>query len=118
MSVLPECRVLTAECFSPMPFLRLASESELPAEGEAREFTIGDKVICVANLNGTINAMDNVCLHRGGPLGQGTIEGDKLVCPWHGWQWDPKTGEAADNPAAKVAVYEIKIENGDVMVDL
>jgi nitrite reductase/ring-hydroxylating ferredoxin subunit len=46
------------------------------------------------------------------------IEGDKLVCPWHGWQWDPKTGEAAHNPAAKVAVYPLKIENGDVMVEI
>ena len=71
-----------------------------------------------ANVNGTITAMDNVCLHRGGPLGQGTIEGDKLVCPWHGWQWDPKTGEAVHDPTAKVTVYPLKIENGDVMVEI
>ncbi len=101
-----------------MPFLRLASESELPPEGEAREFTLDGKVICVANVNGTISAMDNLCLHRGGPLGQGTIEGDKLVCPWHGWQWDPKTGQAAHDPSAKLAVYAIKVENGDVMVEI
>ena len=44
------------------------------------------------------SAMENVCLHRGGPLGQGMIEGGKVVCPWHGWAWDPKTGEAAQNP--------------------
>ena len=56
---------------------KLTTQSELPAEGEAREFPCGDKVICVANVNGTISAMDNVCLHRGGPLGQGVIEGDK-----------------------------------------
>jgi nitrite reductase (NADH) small subunit len=97
-------------------FIKLATQSELPAEGEAKEFTCGDKVICVANLNGAITAMDNVCLHRGGPLGQGVIEGNKLVCPWHGWQWDLKTGEAAHNPAAKVAVYPIKVEGGEVLV--
>jgi nitrite reductase (NADH) small subunit len=99
-------------------FVKVAMKSDLPAEGEAKEFTLGDKVICVANVNGVISAMDNVCLHRGGPLGQGTIEGDKLVCPWHGWQYDPKTGAAAHNPAAKVAVYPIKMENGDVMIEL
>jgi nitrite reductase (NADH) small subunit len=99
-------------------FVKVATQSDLPAEGEAKEFTLGDKVICVANVNGVISAMDNVCLHRGGPLGQGTIEGDKLVCPWHGWQYDPKTGAAAHNPAAKVAVYPIKMENGDVMVEV
>jgi nitrite reductase (NADH) small subunit len=99
-------------------FVRLASESELPPEGEVKEFPCGDKMICVANVNGTISAMDNVCLHRGGPLGQGMIEGDKLVCPWHGWQWDPKTGQAVGNPGTKVAVYPIQIENGEVMVEM
>jgi nitrite reductase (NADH) small subunit len=99
-------------------FIKLTTQSELPSEGEAKEFPCSDKMICVANVNGTISAMDNVCLHRGGPLGQGMIEGDKLVCPWHGWQWNPKTGEAAHNPAAKVAVYPLKIENGDVLIEI
>src|ERR1700751_5719331 len=100
------------------PLVQLASEADLPKKNEAKEFPCGDKVICVANVNGTISAMDNVCLHRGGPLGQGVIEGDKLVCPWHGWQWDVKTGEAGHNPGAKVAVYPIKVESGEVMVEL
>ena len=99
-------------------FVKLATQSELPAEGEVKEFPCGDKVICVANVNGSITAMDNVCLHRGGPLGQGVIEGNKVVCPWHGWQWDPKTGEAAHNPNAKIAVYPVKIEGGDVLVEI
>jgi nitrite reductase (NADH) small subunit len=99
-------------------FIKLTTQSELPEEGEAKEFRGGDKMICVANVNGAISAMDNVCLHRGGPLGQGTIEGNKLVCPWHGWQWDPKTGEAVQNPSAKVAVYPLRIENGDVLVEI
>ena len=45
-----------------MPFLKLTTESELPAEGEAKEFELGGKTICVANVSGTITAMDNVCL--------------------------------------------------------
>src|SRR6266567_8972999 len=99
-------------------FIKLTTKSELPAENEAKEFPCGGKVICVANVSGTITAMDNVCLHRGGPLGQGTIEGGKVVCPWHGWQWDPKTGQAAHNPAAKLSIYPCKIENGDVMIEV
>ena len=101
-----------------MPFVRIASQSELPPNNEAKEFPCGDKTICVANVNGTITAMDNVCLHRGGPLGQGTIEKEKVVCPWHGWAWDPSSGQAAHNPNAKVAVYPLKIENGDVLIEL
>ena len=97
---------------------KLTTQSELPPADEAKEFPCGAKTICVANVNGTYSAMDNVCLHRGGPLGQGMIEGGKLVCPWHGWAWDTKTGEAEQNPAVKVAVYPLKIENGDVLVEL
>jgi nitrite reductase (NADH) small subunit len=98
-------------------FTKLTTESELPPINEAKEFPCGDKLICVANVNGEISAMENVCLHRGGPLGQGVISKGKVVCPWHGWEWDPKTGEA-QAPGAKVAVYTVKIENGDVMIEL
>jgi nitrite reductase (NADH) small subunit len=97
-------------------FVKLTTNSELPRNNEAKEFTVGDKVICVANVNGAITAIDNVCLHRGGPLGQGMIHEGKVVCPWHGWQWDPQTGEAVHNPTAKLTVYPLKMENGEVMI--
>jgi nitrite reductase (NADH) small subunit len=96
--------------------VRLASESDLPALNEAKEFSCGEKTICVANVNGEISAMDNTCLHRGGPLGQGVIEGGKLICPWHGWAWNPKTGEAQVS-GVKVAVYPVKIEGGEVLIE-
>jgi nitrite reductase (NADH) small subunit len=99
-------------------FIKLTTESELPPADEAKEFSCGEKTICIANVNGTISAMDNVCLHRGGPLGQGMIEGGKVVCPWHAWQWDPVTGEAVHNRNAKVAVYPLKIEDGDVLIEI
>jgi nitrite reductase (NADH) small subunit len=99
-------------------FTKLTIQSELPFANQAKEFPCGAKTICIANVNGVYSAMDNVCLHRGGPLGQGMMEGGKVVCPWHGWQWDPVTGEAVQNPAAKVAVYTLKIENGDVLVEI
>ena len=98
--------------------IKLTTEANLPATNEAREFPCGDKTICIANVSGTYKAMDNVCLHRGGPLGQGMIVNEKLVCPWHAWAWDPKTGEATHNAAVKIAVYPLKIENGDVLIDL
>jgi nitrite reductase (NADH) small subunit len=99
-------------------FTKLTTESDLPPANEAREFPCGDKTICVANVNGTFRAMDNICLHRGGPLGQGMIENGKVVCPWHAWAWDPNTGEAAHNPNAKLGVYPLKIESGDVLIEI
>jgi nitrite reductase (NADH) small subunit len=101
-----------------MPFIKLTAQSNLPNTNEAKEFPYGDKTICIANVNGTFSAMDNVCLHRGGPLGQGMIEHGKVVCPWHGWEWDPQTGQAVQDSRAKIAVYPLKIENGDVMVEI
>ena len=101
-----------------MPLTKITSKSDLPAEGEAGEFTVGEKTVCIANVQGEYSAMDNVCLHRGGPLGQGMVEDGKIVCPWHGWQYDPKSGEVTHNPSAKVAVYPLRIEGEDVLVEL
>jgi|SRR5579863_3193951 len=99
-------------------FTKLTTQSDLPAPDEAKEFPCGDKSICVANLGGSYSAMDNVCPHRGGPLGQGMIESGKVVCPWHGWAWDTKTGIADQNPTMKVALYPLKIDNGNVLIEI
>ncbi len=100
-----------------MPFVKIAAQSELPPLNEAKEFPCGDNTICIANVNGEFTAMDNVCLHLGGPLGEGVVEDGKLICPWHGWAYDPKTGEA-NNSGEKVAVYPVKIENGDLLIEV
>jgi nitrite reductase (NADH) small subunit len=99
-------------------FIKVTTESELPPADEAKEFPCGARTICVANVNGVYRAMDNLCPHRGGPLGQGMVEGSKVVCPWHGWAWDTRTGQAAQDPGMKVAVYPLKIEGGDVLVEI
>ena len=99
-------------------FCKLASKADLPAENRAKEFPLGDKMICVANVGGVISAMDNVCLHRGGPLGTGVVLDGKVVCPWHGWAYDPQTGAVAHNPEMRTAVYPIKLEGDDVLIEI
>ena len=99
-------------------FKRIASKQELPPAGEAKEFTVGEKMVCIANVNGRISAMDNVCGHHGGPLGQGLVDGGKVVCPWHGWRWDPVSGASMERPDVKVDVYPMKIEGDEVFVEL
>jgi len=99
-------------------FIKLTTEPELPLVVEAKEFPCGAKAVCVANVNGVYSALDNVCPHRGGPLGQGMIEGSKVVCPWHGWAWDTKTGQAVQDPNMKVTVYPLKIQGGDVLIEI
>ena len=98
--------------------IKLGTRGELPAENKAKEFTVSGKVICVANVGGTYAAMDNICLHRGGALGQGVVMDGKVICPWHGWMWDPRTGQAMQNPNFFVNVYKLEIRDDDVWVEI
>jgi len=70
------------------------------------------------NVEGTVYATSNVCLHRGGPLGQGLLEGHSVMCPWHAWSWDVRTGENTANPILRIPSYEVRVEGGDVLVRL
>jgi len=101
-----------------MTMVRLGPVSQLPGANEVKECSGEGRTFCVVNVDGQLSAMDNECLHRGGPLGQGTVEGGKVVCPWHGWRWDPKTGQAEQNPSARVRIYPLKIEGGEVEVEV
>jgi nitrite reductase (NADH) small subunit len=100
-----------------MSFAKLTTQSDLPALNECKELSCNGKLICVANVDGQIHAVENTCLHRGGPLGQGVIEKGKVICPWHGWEWDPKTGEAQVK-GTKVGVYPLKIDGDDVLIEI
>jgi nitrite reductase (NADH) small subunit len=99
-------------------YVKLTTTSELPPSGEAREFEINGKTLCVANTGDGCAAMDNVCLHRGGPLGQGMVDGNKVICPWHGWMFDVNTGASTHNASVRVRTYPMKIEGEDVLVAL
>jgi len=98
--------------------VRIMNVTGLPAEGEAREVDCGEYQLCVANAGGQITVMNNICPHNGGPLGEGIIENGKIICPWHAWAFDLKTGAAEHEPRARVPIYEHKIEGDDVLVKL
>jgi nitrite reductase (NADH) small subunit len=99
-------------------FVRICSASEVPVEGEVAEFMVQGRALCVAHVNGAIAVLDGVCPHEGGPLGEGIIEDGRVVCPWHGYGFDPRTGVADQDPDVKAEVFEAKLENGDLLVNL
>jgi nitrite reductase/ring-hydroxylating ferredoxin subunit len=68
------------------------------------------------NVDGEFFATDNVCPHKGGPLGEGVLEGDNIVCPWHKWKFNVKTGVSPVNPQAKIETFEVKVEGDDVKI--
>lgn len=94
-----------------------AKVSEIPI-GSIKEVQVGGKPVALANVGGTFYAIDNTCLHRGGPLGQGQLEGPVVTCPWHGWQFDVTTGKAVMNPHAGVGCLRTEVQGDDIYVDL
>ena len=71
-----------------------------PGHGIVAE--VNGKALAVFNVDGQFHVIDNTCLHRGGPLGEGELEANVVTCPWHGWQFNVTTGVCVNNPSAKV----------------
>jgi NAD(P)H-dependent nitrite reductase small subunit len=97
-------------------FAKVAEVSELPP-GTGRCVEAGGKQLALFNVDGAFYAIDNTCLHRGGPLGEGELEGPIVTCPWHGWQYDVTTGVNTMDDSQRVARYEVKVEGGAVLVE-
>jgi nitrite reductase (NADH) small subunit len=100
-----------------MPFVRAVRKDEIPP-GSIRELQLDGKTIALANVDGNFYAINNTCLHRGGPIGQGELEGKVVTCPWHGWQYDVTTGKVTMNPAVGVDCYTIELRGDDIFVDV
>lgn len=97
--------------------VKVAEAQDIPV-GQARVVEASGKPIALVNADGTLYAVDNTCLHRGGPVGEGDLDGLVLTCPWHGWRWDVKTGVSVNNPAVRLACYAVSVEDGAVYVEL
>ena len=96
--------------------VRAASVGEIPP-GTGKCVTVNGKEIALFNLDGKFHAIDNTCLHRGGPLGEGEVDGATVTCPWHGWQYDIPTGKnVGDDSEGGVETYEVKVEGDAVLV--
>jgi nitrite reductase (NADH) small subunit len=98
-------------------FVKVANKSELPS-GQGMVVEVKGHQIALFNANGEFYALDNTCLHRGGPLGEGYVDTNDLTvqCPWHGWIYSLTTGTSLTNPMAKVQKFEVKVEGEDVKV--
>src|SRR5207302_8394110 len=95
--------------------LRVASASDVPA-GTGAVVNAGGRLLALFNVDGTFYALDNTCLHRGGPVGEGDLDGTIVTCPWHGWEYDVRTGANTINPAARLKTYEVRVEGDDILV--
>jgi len=98
-------------------FVRVAATAEIPA-GQGKTVEVSGKQIAVFNCDGAFYAIDNICKHRGGPLGEGELDGMNVICPWHGWTYNVTNGECLDEPGCHVDKYDVRVEGDDVLIAL
>jgi nitrite reductase/ring-hydroxylating ferredoxin subunit len=98
-------------------FVKVASTSEL-SPGQCKTVRVNGKSIALYNVDGTYYATDDICIHNGGPLGEGTLEGKSVTCPWHNWQYDVTTGKNTINPSMAVDIFQVKVEGDSVLVEV
>lgn len=99
-------------------WVRLCGLAEAPAVGQVAEAEVEGVAVCLANVNGELSALDNICPHRQGPLGQGWVVGEAVVCPWHSWAFNVRTGVAEYPAQERVDVIPLRVVGQDVLVDI
>lgn len=98
-------------------FIDIASTHDLQV-GRAKTLAVGDRKIALCRTAKGFFALDNTCPHRGGPLGDGDLIADELICPWHLWGFDVASGTCLGNRELSVVTHEVKIEGDRVLVRL
>ncbi|MBI2267091.1 MAG: Rieske 2Fe-2S domain-containing protein [Armatimonadetes bacterium] len=96
-------------------FVRVAEITEIPP-GAGKAVEAGGRQIALFNVDGEFYAIDGVCAHKGGPLGDGDLEERIVTCPWHGWQYDVTTGANVVNPEIVQRAFEVRVVGRDILV--
>ena len=98
-------------------WVKVARAGEI-GPGQKKIVEAGGQLMVVINYEGRYYCIEDVCTHDGGPLGEGKLEGYEIICPRHGARFDVRTGDALALPAFEpVATYQVKVENGDLLVE-
>ncbi len=98
-------------------WVRVAGVEEIPL-GTGKEFAAAGRVVAIFHVEGEFYALDGVCPHAGGPLGNGRLQGNVVTCPWHGWQFDVTNGRHCLNANLTHPGFRVKIDGEDVLVEL
>ena len=100
-----------------MSAVRVCAASEVPP-GDVRVVRCGERRLAISNVDGVLYAIDDLCTHDGGELGEGTLRGHRVVCPRHGAAFDARTGKVLSLPAVHdVSAYAVTVEGDGVFVD-
>ncbi len=98
-------------------FIRVAERSQVPP-GRLLRVEVSGRLLCLANVAGTIYAVDDDCTHTSGALDQGELEGYVLTCPLHLAQFDVRTGTVLRGPARdELPTYSVRMDENDILVE-
>ena len=86
--------------------------------GQGKMVTVNGRHVALFRLGDEFYAIDNLCLHKAGPLCEGFIENDVVTCPWHGWSYEIRTGTLVQDPRVGVSKHDVRVEDGLVSVRL
>jgi nitrite reductase/ring-hydroxylating ferredoxin subunit len=98
-------------------FITVAKTQDVPP-GTGQTVEVRGVWIALFNVDGSFFAVDNTCPHAGGPIGEGSLSGDVVTCPWHGWQFNVRTGERLGNPNFTVACCPVRVEGEQIQIAL
>lgn len=97
-------------------FVKVARLDDI-APGELLRVEVNGRLICLANVDGQVYAVDDDCTHISGPLDQGELEGCVLTCPLHLARFDVCTGKVLRGPAREdLPTYDVRIDGDDILV--
>jgi nitrite reductase/ring-hydroxylating ferredoxin subunit len=91
---------------------RAVVRSELLRDGEGNTFKLDGHNIAAFRVAGKVHVIDDECLHENGPLGEGKLEGNVVICPYHDWRYDVTTGTCLTEPDRHIACYAAREKDG------
>jgi nitrite reductase (NADH) small subunit len=100
-----------------MKWIRVTQADNIPAR-QGRSVKLGSRELAIFNLGGGFRAVENRCPHRGGPLADGIVAGDDVICPLHNWRLSLDSGKVRQpgSEHACVLTFDTKVVDGIVMV--
>ena len=98
----------------------IACKTDELQSGSMKKVTIDGKEIVVTNVNGNFFACDDTCTHSGASLSEGTLDDHKIICGWHGAQFDCTTGSLAKFPATinDLKSYTVTTESNNIFIEV
>ena len=97
--------------------VKIGTTRDVP-DSKGKEVIVDGRKLALFKVEGQYHAIANLCLHRGGPLADGELNGHIVTCPWHGWKYDVRTGAFEIIPTLKVKAYRVELKGEELYVEI